>query len=125
MPPQQLSPRIWPPRRPAVAPPCSPEGEGEARVVPFGGEGDGEACCVVERRRRERDAVGWLVEWRRERGAVGWLVERRRERDVRLQTLRGIYTLSGISGQDGLFGLQVGPVFFEAHLIVCPPHIID
>ena len=65
-------------------------------MVPFGGEGDGEACCVVERRRRERDAVGWLVEWRRERGAVGWLVERRRERDVRLQTLRGIYTLSGI-----------------------------
>ena len=90
-------------------------------MVPFGGEGDGEACCVVERRRRERDAVGWLVEWRRERGAVGWLVERRRERDVRLQTLRGIYTLSGISGQDGLFGLQVGPVFFEAGLIVFPP----
>ena len=77
-------------------------------MVPFGGEGDGEARCVVDRRRRER-------------GAVGWLVERRRERDVRLQTLRGIYTLSGISGQDGLFGLQVGPVFFEAGLIVFPP----
>ena len=42
------------------------------------------------------------------------------------ETLIGWYIYpSAISGQDGLFGLQVGPVFFETGFIACPPQLID
>ena len=48
----------------------------------------------------------------------GWSCERDRVNETLALC---IYTMSVISGQDGLPGLGAGPIFYEAGLIVCPP----